>query len=939
MAANGAQAGLAPLAVQAAAVTSWPTYHLDPSRSGTDAGSAAIPSVTAHWTSAAVDGDVYAEPLVVGNAVIIATQNDSVYALNATTGALLWPKVSLAAALGDTAVPQSSLGCGNVNPTVGVTGTPVADVTAGILYVVGLVWHAPTTSTIHYELFALNLNSNGAILWHETIAPTPPGGSGLPAFDPLIQGQRAALSLNAGNVYIPFGGRWGDCGDYRGWVVGAPASGPPAAPFSWELPSANAGGGIWATSGAAIDGSGNLYVATGNTFSSSTFDYGESVIRLPSNLSALGDYFAPPNWSALDNQDVDLGSVGPALLGNGLLFQVGKEGVGYLLSTSSLGGTNHSTARFSARVCSATNDAAFGGTAYAAPYLYIPCSDGLVAAIVNTGTSPSFTTAWHGPAVNYATSPIVADGLVWTIDIDATLTAFDPATGWQRFTANLSNAAHFATPAAAGGQVFVATGNTVHAFGGPLATPNTFYFAEGNTLSGFNEVLTLFMPNQSGSATINYVTDLGPSTRTVALTAGQVTQRSVVADVGSGREVSAQVILPGPGVVERTLNFTVPPWHGSTDKVGVNAASTEWNFAEGSTLTPYSEYLTLQNPTGSAASVDLHYFTDSGARPVKSLALPANSRRTVEVMSGNLSNNASCTPGAGGTCGVGRGITGVSVSVVSDVPIVAERPFYVNGFSFGSGTIADGHVAFGANEPALTWNFAEGNTIAGFNEYLTLQNPNAAATTVDLHYFTDTGSQPVKTLVLPPGSRTTVQVLNGNLASNGACNPASSCGVGSGVIGLSLQVTSRSLPIVAERPMYMVHDFGSGSVAGAHDVVGVNTVGQLFGFAAADTLSGDNDYLTIQNPGTTVATVTITYYAATQTTRTFTIPASSRHTVLMFSAVNPGTGQTDGLGPNQGPFGVVVSSNQGILVEKPTYGSNPATYGATDTTGSSPSAF
>jgi hypothetical protein len=513
------------------------------------------------------------------------------------------------------------------------------------------------------------------------------------------------------------------------------------------------------------------------------------------------------------------------------------------------------------------------------------------------------------------------------------LTALDQATGWQRFSANLGSAAHFATPAAAGGQVFVAAGRVVHAFGGPTATPNTFYFAEGFTGTGFTEVLSLFMPNQSGTATINYVTDLGPSTVTVPLTAGHVTERPVNADVGAGREVSAQVILPGPGVVERTLHFTAGAWQGSTDKVGVNAPSTEWNFAEGSTLNPYSEYLTLQNPNGSAAQVDLHYFTDAGGRPVKSLSLPANSRTTVEVMSGDLTTNANCTPGAGGTCGVGRGITGVSVSVVADAPIVAERPFYVNGFSFGAGTIRDGHVAFGAIQPALTWNFAEGNTISGFNEYVTLQNPNVASTTVDLHYFTDTGLQPVKTLVLAGGSRTTVQVLNGNLTTNGACNPASSCGVGGGVIGLSLQVTSRSLPIVAERPMYMVHDFGSGSVAGAHVVVGANGLATLFGFSAVSTVAGENDYLTIQNPNTSVATVTITYYLPTgQVMRTVPVAANSRHTVLIFQSA-------EGVGAGTAQIGVVLSSTLPVLVEKPTYSSNPATYGATDTTGSSPAGF
>ena len=91
-------------------------------------------------------------------------------------------------------------------------------------------------------------------LWHEQVP-----AAGTANFDAHIQSQRAALSLNGGTVYIPFGGRYGDCGSYHGWVAGAAvARAGPGATTTFILPTPNAGdheGGFWAPSGAAIDGS------------------------------------------------------------------------------------------------------------------------------------------------------------------------------------------------------------------------------------------------------------------------------------------------------------------------------------------------------------------------------------------------------------------------------------------------------------------------------------------------------------------------------------------------------------------------------------------------------------------------------------------------------------------------------------------------------------
>ena len=470
----------------------------------------------------------------------------------------------------------------------------------------------------------------------------------------------------------------------------------------------------------------------------------------------------------------------------------------------------------------------------------------------------------------------------------------------------------------------------------------SFYFAEGFTAGGFQEDLSLLAPNHDATATIEYYTPSSHTSVTRRLIAGHVASESVNTDVGANQQVSVKVTLDAMGVVERTMHFQFGAWRGSTDIVGVTHGSSEWNFAEGSTLGFFSEYLTLQNPNNAPVLVDLHYFTNTNVSSLKTVALPPTSRTTIPVFVGSAAPNSACDPNA--SCGIGPGYAGVSVQAIAQnaKPIVAERPFYVNGFSFGSGAIRDGHVAFGANAPAMQWNFAEGTTLPGFNEYLTLQNANPTASTVDLHYYNQLGAQATKTVALPPNARTTIEVFRGTF-TDGSCAVVNGagvgCGVGPGIDGVAVQVTVHpgSPPIVVERPLYMVRDFGTGPVAGAEVVVGATTLAQQFGFAWASTQPGDNDYLTIENPGTMPATITISYYGPVGPIGpaiTVSMGAHLRKTVSLSDPAALG-----GAGPGRPQIGIIVSATQPVLVEKPTYSSNPATYGATDTAGYSPNSF
>jgi outer membrane protein assembly factor BamB len=406
----------------------WLTYHADNARTGYEAVSN-FTSVTSAWTSATLDGAVYAEPLVDGNAVLVATENNSVYSLGAQTGTLLW-RTNLGPP-----VQGDQLQCGNISPS-GITGTPVIDAATDTIFAV-------TFSHLHHILYGLDLQT-GAVVSNRSAEP--------PGFIDTTQQERSALTLANGMVYIPYGGLAGDCGQYHGWVVGLAANGTGKMDV-YQVPTTREGA-VWAPSGAVVDSSGTIYVATGNGASDTTFDHGDSVISLSPSLSETG-YFAPTNWAQLNQDDGDLGSVGPAIVGPGTLFQIGKEGVGYLLNATGLGGIGGEL--FSANVCSES----FGGTAYTQPYLFVPCTDGLVELRLGAG---SFDTAWRTQSFN-AGPPIVTGGVVWTVDTSTgTLYGFSLATGHQVYSFPLGSVVHFCTPASGDGRLFVAGDDEIISF-------------------------------------------------------------------------------------------------------------------------------------------------------------------------------------------------------------------------------------------------------------------------------------------------------------------------------------------------------------------------------------------------------------------------------------------------------------------------------------------
>ena len=449
------------------------TYDWGNARYGSDPYPAHVRSLSANprWDKS-LDGAVYGQPLVDDGVVYVATEADSVYAFKVRTGAELW-RVHVGnpvpVATVDSA-PTLGGGCGNIDP-LGITGTPVIDTSKHVLFaaeetlVGGHAWQ-----NIRHWLVAVSLTSHRE-LWHRSV--DPPHANQANYYYIAAQQQRPALSLLKGRVYVEYGGLYGDCGAYHGYVVGVSES-PTGGFVSYEVPSQREAG-IWGTAGAVVPPSGNLYVTTGNGSSNtlSKFDEGNSVVELSPTLHRLG-YWAPSDWVNLNDQDWDLGSASPvAIPGTSLLFAAGKPAdagnVGYLMRDGKLGGIGKGA--FHGNVC--PNGGAFGadaadvvGTGSAArTYVYVPCGSGTEALLVHSASPISFHEAWSPSTGSPSGPPIVAGGYVWALDWNGNqLYAMNPSTGHVVFTRSTDGLNHFATPGFGDGMLVVPTGGGVEAF-------------------------------------------------------------------------------------------------------------------------------------------------------------------------------------------------------------------------------------------------------------------------------------------------------------------------------------------------------------------------------------------------------------------------------------------------------------------------------------------
>ena len=414
--------------------SSWTVYHGTLDGSGATASVASVNLSLPAWTSPTLDGEVYGEPLVSGGRVYVATENDTVEALSAGTGAVLW-----STHLG-TPVPAGTLPCGDITPTVGVTGTPVIDEARGEIFVVAdeLVRGAAA-----HQLVGLKLD-NGVVALRQDVDPT---GS-----TPAALLQRTGLTIVNGRVIFGFGGNFGDCSTYHGWVISVPEAGGASAAFTVDGGQGESQGAVW-MGGAAptVDAQGNVWVTAGNGSVTSTgraYDDSDSVLEL-SPAMTLEQYFAPTSWATDNANDLDM-STGVALLGDGQVVAASKSRSVFLLSGSRLGGIGGQQDEIP-DACGSTFE---GGAAVVRTTVYLPCTTGPIAVQVSA-SPPGLRLLWSSSAGGGP--PIVAAGLVWTMDPDGVLYGLNPTSGAVQEHAQVGVPAnHFPTPSVGDGLLLVA---------------------------------------------------------------------------------------------------------------------------------------------------------------------------------------------------------------------------------------------------------------------------------------------------------------------------------------------------------------------------------------------------------------------------------------------------------------------------------------------------
>eukprot|EP00884_Botryococcus_braunii_P008794 jgi/Botrbrau1/17916/Bobra.50_1s0017.1 len=301
----------------------------------------------------AVDGQAYTHPLVVPGitvngkqvtGVIVATQRNFVYMFDVATGALLW----VTKQLGNPLTPADVGNCSDVKPYYGITGTPVVDMSANVVYVAAnskpsleLILEGPSSN---WTLYSLDL-STGLNKYRPLVLQGSATLSNVTVtFSPTFQLQRAGLAISNGKVLVSFGAHC-DFFDYSGWVF---ATNPVREQITAIWRSTNQfetdGGGVWQSGIApAVDDFGNVYLTTGSGLREpEENNYGNAVVKLPpppdSGEWQAVDYFMPSDQSEFDEGDLASGAatlfnIGPKQV----LAVAGKAGKTWVLDVSNMG--------------------------------------------------------------------------------------------------------------------------------------------------------------------------------------------------------------------------------------------------------------------------------------------------------------------------------------------------------------------------------------------------------------------------------------------------------------------------------------------------------------------------------------------------------------------------------------------------------------------------
>ncbi len=628
------------------------TWHNDNARTGQNPGEVILTpqKVTSanfgRLFNVALDGSVDAQPLYVSavylpgqgthNVVYAATEHDSVYAIDADTGKILWKTTLLPA--GET--PSDNRNCGQVPYEIGVTATPVVDLAKGFLYVVAMSKDA--AGAYHQRVHGLWLTSGAEeygspFAVAATAAGTGDGSSkGVVTFNPAQYKDRPGLLLVGNQLYTSWSSH---CDDrpYNGWMISySTSTGAQTGVFNFAPNGSDAA--PWnAGAGPAADSSGNVFIAVGNgtfdtAFNAQGFpasgDYGNAVVKLGNTgngLKAL-DYWTMYNSNALSANDVDLGSGGLMLLpaqknsagqSKSLAVVAGKDSNMYVLDQSNLGKydvTNDGT--LYQQLSGALSNGVWSSPAYFNGHVYygsvssvlrsFDVNNALLASSPSSSTPTSFGYPGATPSVSSDGS---TSGIVWAVEssspavlhaYDATNLATELYNSDQAGTRDhFGNGNKFMTPTIANGKVYIGTPNSIAVFGyrGSATAP----LPDGNynlTNSASSLLLTDYAASPSSSTEIVQLTQYNGNYQTWFLS-WQGNGYYVIQNMATGYLLSAPEGRASNGTPARHLSAV----HDDTQL---------WSLAStgsGYTLVNKSTGLVLGDPGANKNPAALHLET------------------------------------------------------------------------------------------------------------------------------------------------------------------------------------------------------------------------------------------------------------------------------------------------------------------------------------------
>ncbi len=392
-----------------------------------------------------------------------------------------------------------------------------------------------------------------------------------------------------------------------------------------------------------------------------------------------------------------------------------------------------------------------------------------------------------------------------------------------------------------------------------------WYLAEGCTNGGFETWVLVQNPNATpADINITYMTPQGTVQGPRTKLAANSRQTFNVADVLPGQwQVSTRVTSDKNIIAERSMYGHNRKW--GSDSVGVEAPSSVWYLAEGSTTGGFESWILVQNPNSSPTHVMLTYMTPTGKVNGPYVTLAGNSRQSFNIAD-TLSNAGE-----------------VATQVTSDDPVIAERSVYWNGRT-------GAHDSVGVTGGAKTWYLAEGCTSGGFETWIPVMNPGSKDARVTLTYMTDRGEVKGPTVVVKAGTR------HSFFAADTVPNTWS----------VSTKVTSDQ-PIVAERSCYW-----NNRIEGTNSM-GVTSPADSWDLAEGCTGAGFETWVLVQNPNSTPTKITLTYMTPGGSIAgpKVTLPANSRKTFFVADTV-----------PNQWQVSTRVTADKPVIAERSMYGSN-----------------